>query len=82
MIDCVRALNIDVGGHLMLKNELEEFITINSSARTMLRAVFGEVCTRACAREHERAACCVCRNAGWSSALLRKQVVSEAEAFD
>ncbi len=58
MIDCVHALNIGVGGHLMLKNELDEFITINSSARTMLRAVFGEVCT--CERERERGVCCVC----------------------
>jgi hypothetical protein len=64
MIDCVHALNIGVGGHLMLKNELEEFITINSSARTMLRAVFGEVCTRACERDRKQGVCCVCRNAG------------------
>ena len=30
------------GGHLLFKRELDEFSTINSSARTMLRAVFGE----------------------------------------
>ena len=63
MIDCVHALNIGVGGHLMLKNELDEFITINSSARTMLRAVFGEVCTRACERGRKHGVCCMCRNA-------------------
>ena len=31
-----------VGGHVLFKKELDEFYTINSAARTMLRAVFGE----------------------------------------
>ena len=31
-----------VGGHLLFAGELDEFATINSAARTMLRAVFGE----------------------------------------
>jgi len=36
-------LDVCAGGHLLLAKELDEFVTINSSARTMLRAVFGEV---------------------------------------
>ena len=34
---------VTTAGHLLFAQELDEFATIHTSARTMLRALFGEV---------------------------------------